>query len=79
MSKVIIAVHGRGNKSASDLYTQSWKDAINEGLRVHHNYQLGDDVPFEMSYYSHIFFEEANNDLQYSPAAPGTIQNGVVA
>ena len=77
MSKVIIAVHGRGNKPEEEQYKEAWKSAINEGLRnkYGHDRELSDDVTFEMSYYSDIAFTEASNDLKYESAKDGKIRS----
>ncbi|MEM9446670.1 MAG: hypothetical protein AAGA18_15110 [Verrucomicrobiota bacterium] len=74
MSKVIIAVHGRDIKPKEDLYKDIWKKAINEGLSKQYGYELGNDIAFEMAYYSDIAFEEASNDLTYQPAKDGSIR-----
>jgi hypothetical protein len=52
MKKIVIAIHGLGNKPAEKLLRESWLQAIQEGLTRAGNHHL--DIPFEMVYWADI-------------------------
>lgn len=61
MSKVIIGIHGLGNKPSKELLTDWWKLSILEGLRkIDSDIKLPD---FEMVYWADILYDEP---LQYA-------------
>ena len=59
MSKVIIGIHGLGNKPPEKLFKKWWKYSIREGLKAigHSNLFL----KFEMVYWAHYFYREPYN------------------
>ena len=52
MSKIIIGIHGLGNKPPKELLAKWWKESIIEGLRKN-NYS-GKDFNFELVYWADI-------------------------
>ncbi len=52
MSKIIIGIHGLGNKPPKELLARWWKEAILEGLRKN-NYSAK-DFNFELVYWADI-------------------------
>lgn len=60
MKKVIIGIHGLGNKPSKSLLQKWWKDAMLEGLRAQgFNKQLPD---FELVYWADILHEKPLDD-----------------
>ena len=59
MSKIIIGIHGLGNKPPKNLLEKWWKDSIIEGLK-NNNYKLK-DFEFELCYWSDILHETPLN------------------
>ena len=54
MKKILIAIHGLGNKPSRDLLSTWWLKAIHEGLRrIGKNF---DKVPFEMVYWPDVIY-----------------------
>jgi hypothetical protein len=57
MAKVIVGIHGLGNKPRKDLLQNWWKESMLEGLR-----NIGEDIDvpkFELVYWSDILHEES--------------------
>jgi hypothetical protein len=52
MKKIIIAIHGLGNKPDEPLLRESWLNAIHEGLAL--SGKSRSDIPFEMVYWADI-------------------------
>lgn len=68
MKKIIIAVHGLGNKPPPDVLQEGWLKAIREGfvrIGVSHN-----EIPFEMVYWADIAYREPLDPAEKDPAAP---------
>ena len=55
MSKIVIGIHGLGNKPSKELLTKWWKKAILEGLRK--NNHPATDFDFELVYWADILHE----------------------
>ncbi|MBL1214582.1 MAG: hypothetical protein HND52_14595 [Ignavibacteriae bacterium] len=55
MPKIIIGIHGLGNKPPKDTLTKWWKDSINEGLK-NSSFNL-DDFEFDLCYWADILHE----------------------
>jgi hypothetical protein len=56
MAKVIIGIHGLGNKPSNDILESWWRSAMIEGLEKHGN---ADDLPkFELVYWADILYEK---------------------
>lgn len=56
MSKIIIAIHGLGNKPPKDLLAQWWVNSIEEGLaKVNKSFKK---IPLEMVYWADILYPE---------------------
>lgn len=56
MSKIILGIHGLGNKPPKKLLERWWKDAIREGLRV-----IGHPrrfFPFKLVYWTNFFYSK---------------------
>jgi hypothetical protein len=68
MKKVIIAVHGLGNKPPADTLQEGWKKAILEGL-ARFGKPRG-DIPFEMVYWADISYAEPLNPEEKDSEAP---------
>jgi len=59
MKKIIIAIHGLGNKPPKDLLKNWWLKAIHEGLdRIGKN---RNKIPFEMVYWADVFYPDPMN------------------
>jgi hypothetical protein len=69
MKKVIIAIHGLGNKPAADQLRAWWLEALQEGLaRAGHPHAA---IPFEMVYWADIAYAEPlEADAVTEPYAP---------
>ena len=63
MKKILIAIHGLGNKPSQDLLSTWWLEAIHEGLR-----RIGKNrnkIPFEMVYWADVIYPNPMNpDIQ---------------
>jgi len=59
MKKIIIGIHGLGNKPPKNILSEWWKAAIIEGLKKY-NYSAG-DFNFEMVYWADILNKEPLN------------------
>ncbi len=56
MGKVIIGIHGLGNKPPKDILQKWWEEALQEGLA-----KVGEDcsdLPFELVYWADILYEK---------------------
>lgn len=59
MGKIIIGIHGLGNKPSSKILKKWWKNSINEGLeRIGHKRIF---LPFELIYWSDLLYEKPLN------------------
>jgi hypothetical protein len=68
MKKIIIAVHGLGNKPPLDLLQEGWLKAVHEGLD-----RIGksrNNIPFEMVYWADISYAEPLDPAEKDPDAP---------
>ena len=68
MKKVLIAVHGLGNKPPQDVLSEGWLQAIHEGLD-----RLGkprNTIPFEMVYWADVSYSEPLDPAEKDPDAP---------
>lgn len=68
MSKVIIAIHGLGNKPAENLLTAWWRLAIEEGLRT-----IGKPhyfIKFYLSYWAHFLHPQPLDPAIVDPEDP---------
>ena len=74
MSKVVIGIHGLGNKPPKKLLTKWWKEAILEGIRKN-NYAVK-DFDFELVYWADILhktplnLDETNTESEYYISEP---------
>jgi hypothetical protein len=67
MKKIIIAVHGLGNKPEPAVLTEGWLKAIREGLdRIAKPHR---DIPFEMVYWANIAYAAPLNLNEKDPEA----------
>ncbi len=73
MSKVIIAIHGRSNKPASNVLTESWKKSTREGLKKNLGENLG-STPLEMAYYADVCFQTPEPTDPYVTAQRGALR-----
>lgn len=68
MKKVIIGVHGLGNKPPKYLLEKWWKDAIKEGFnKIDLNIQMPE---FELVYWADILHEKPLNKWEKDPDSP---------
>lgn len=59
MKKIIIGIHGLGNKPPKYLLKKWWKDAMNEGMKTH---GINKKVPdFELIYWADILYDKPLN------------------
>ncbi|OED41181.1 hypothetical protein AB833_10540 [Chromatiales bacterium (ex Bugula neritina AB1)] len=75
MSKIIIGIHGLGNKpTEKKLYRNGWKKAILEGIS--HNLGItGRDINFEGVYWADKMYKSPDTDADtYRKAKAGTIK-----
>jgi hypothetical protein len=67
VKKIIIAVHGLGNKPTPEVLTEGWLSAIREGLerigKPHRN------IPFEMVYWADISYAAPLDETEQDPEA----------
>ena len=74
MSKVVIGIHGLGNKPPMDLLAKWWKEALLEGLRK--NNRSAKDFNFELVYWADILhktplnLDETNTESEYYISEP---------
>ena len=68
MAKVIIGIHGLGNKPPKAILEKWWKMAIIEGLKTNN---FSTDLPtFEMVYWADITYLQPLNELEKNPDSP---------
>ncbi len=60
--KIIVGIHGLGNKPPKDILSSWWKAAIIEGLRK--NNLVTSDFDFEMAYWADVLNEEPLNPAE---------------
>lgn len=68
MSKIIIGIHGLGNKPPADVLKKWWKAAIEEGLEF-----IGQPHPlmdFEMVFWADLLYPELEDPQQTDPEHP---------
>ena len=68
MGKVIIGVHGLGNKPSKKLLSEWWEHSIIEGLR-NYGFQRS-DFQFEMVYWADVFYDQPLDPLVSDPDNP---------
>lgn len=68
MSKIIIGIHGLGNKPPKDLLKKWWLEAICEGLKKIDRFQF--EPKFEMVYWADILNDKPLNSLITDPENP---------
>ena len=68
MSKVVIGIHGLGNKPPKDLLAKWWKEALLEGLRK--NNQPAKDFNFELVYWADILHKRSLNPDETDVESP---------
>jgi hypothetical protein len=71
MSKIVIGIHGLGNKPPKNLLEQWWLDSICEGLRKIDKLEY--KPPFEMVYWADILHDKPLNSLITDPENPYAI------
>lgn len=69
MDKVIIAIHGLGNKPRADLLEKWWLMAINEGLKKQYCKKLP-KFKFEMVYWADILYKNPKDENCTNPDDP---------
>jgi len=68
MAKVIIGIHGLGNKPPKPILEKWWKMAILEGLKANN---FSTDLPtFELVYWADITHQDPLNELEKDPHSP---------
>lgn len=68
MGKIIIGIHGLGNKPAKNILEGWWKQSITEGLQKFGNYKK--DFQFELVYWADVFYDQALDPLENDPDHP---------
>ena len=68
MKKVIIGIHGLGNKPSKHLLQKWWKDAMIEGMKSHGINKILPD--FELIYWADILYEKPLNKWEKDPDNP---------
>lgn len=68
MGKIIIGVHGLGNKPSKELLTDWWEQSIIEGLRK--NGFQSSDFKFELVYWADVFYDQPLDPLVSDPDNP---------
>lgn len=71
MSKVILGIHGLGNKPAKELLTKWWKSAIDEGLLNIGKINL--DYEFHLIYWADIFNQNPLDEKENNPSSKNFI------
>lgn len=68
MKKIIIGIHGLGNKPPKYLLQKWWKDAMNEGMK---SQGINKKIPdFELIYWADILYEKPLNKWEKDPENP---------
>jgi len=68
MGKVIIGIHGLGNKPAKEILTAWWLQSINEGLRK--TGVVTDHFKFDMVYWADVFYDKPLDPTIDDPENP---------
>lgn len=68
MGKIIIGIHGLGNKPSRKILKGWWKQSIEEGLRKYTN--LREDFRFELVYWADVFHEKPLDPHEDDPEHP---------
>lgn len=68
MKKIIIAVHGLGNKPPADTLSEGWLKAIHEGLERFGSPRSS--IPFEMVYWADVSYANPLDPEEKDPEAP---------
>lgn len=68
MGKIIIGIHGLGNKPSKKILEGWWKQSIEEGLKNYLGYTK--DFQFELVYWADVFYNEPLNPLENDPDHP---------
>jgi len=68
MGKIIIGIHGLGNKPSKELLSAWWKTSIEEGLKNRVGYSP--DFRFELVYWADVFYEQPLNPFESDPDHP---------
>jgi hypothetical protein len=68
MAKVIIGVHGLGNKPSKELLSGWWEQSILEGLEKKEIASI--DFSFEMVYWANVFYDKPLDPLVSDPDQP---------
>lgn len=66
----IIGIHGLSNKPEETQLAKWWKDAIEEGLKRNHAFEV--DVDFTSVYWADVMYDEPDPDPQPYLPSPGT-------
>jgi len=65
MGKIIIGIHGLGNKPTKNILEGWWKQSIEEGLQKYGNYKR--DFQFELVYWADVFYDQPLDPLESDP------------
>lgn len=65
MPKIIIGIHGLGNKPSKELLSKWWKAAIDEGLS--NISKVNFDYEFELIYWADLFYQSPLNEKETDP------------
>jgi hypothetical protein len=68
MGKIIIGIHGLGNKPSRKILKGWWKQSIEEGLQKYTNFK--GDFRFELVYWADVFYEKPLDPLESDPENP---------
>jgi hypothetical protein len=68
MGKVIIGIHGLGNKPSKDILSAWWEQSIREGLKK--NKSFSEKFKFEMVYWADVFYDTPLDPLVSDPDNP---------
>lgn len=68
MGKIIIGIHGLGNKPSEKILKEWWKQSIEEGLLKYTNFS--GDFRFELVYWADVFNEKPLDPLESDPGNP---------
>jgi hypothetical protein len=68
MGKIIIGIHGLGNKPSRKILKGWWKHSIKEGLKKYTNFR--GDFRFELVYWADVFYEEPLDPHVSDPENP---------
>ncbi len=68
MSKVIIGIHGLGNKPSKEILTDWWKKSIQEGMQKH--YHSIPKFEFELVYWTDVFHPTPLNPKEANKSSP---------